>query len=171
MSSSFNKVVWSDGLFVKPHHFQQQTRYHERFAVRLAAGSDPYNYGFTSLILNDEMLAMGKVAIVSSAGIMPDGTPFDMPGQDNLPPVLDISEGFTANQIIYLCLPLSMEGGLEVQPQNTDASVAARFSEDESAIRDNTMQADALVPVKVAKANPVLMLDKEDLSAFTKIAV
>lgn len=171
MSSSFNKVVWSDGLFVKPHHFQQQTRYHERFAVRLAAGSDPHNYGFSSLILNDEMLALGKIAIVSAAGIMPDGTPFDMPGLDNLPSVLDISEGFTANQIVYLCLPLSMEGGLEVQPQHTNASVAARFSEDESAVRDNTMQADALVPVKVAKANPALMMDKEDLSAFTKIAV
>ncbi len=169
--SSFNKVIWSDGLFVKPHHFQQQARFQERLAAKLAAGSNPFNYGFSSLILNDELLTMGKLSVVSASGIMPDGTPFDIPGEDNQPAILDISEGFTANETVYLCLPLSIEGGVEVQPRSTDASVSARFAMDEAAVRDNTEQAGELVAVKVAKANPVLMLGKNDLSAFSKLAI
>lgn len=170
--SSYNKVVWSDGLFVKPHHFQQQARFQERLSVRLAAGADPFNYGFQSLTLNEELLTMGKIAIVEATGIMPDGTPFDIPGEDFSPEILDISEGFTANETVYLCLPLSIDGGLEVNETRSDSSGAgARFVIDETAVRDNTVQAGELAGIKIAKVNPVLMLGKDDLSAFSKIAV
>jgi type VI secretion system protein ImpJ len=29
--SIYNKVVWSEGLFLRPQHFQQQDRYFERY--------------------------------------------------------------------------------------------------------------------------------------------
>ena len=29
--SVYNKVVWSEGLFLRPQHFQQQDRYFERY--------------------------------------------------------------------------------------------------------------------------------------------
>ena len=170
--SSNNKVVWSDGLFVKPHHFQQQARFQERHAIKLASASNGFNYGFQSLTLNDEMLMLGKIGLVQAAGIMPDGTPFDIPGEDLQPSVLDVSEGFTANETVFLCMPLSMEGGVEVQAQTSaTGNVGARFVANDTSVRDNTEQAGELAAIKVAQAAPVLMLGSKDLSAFTKLAV
>ena len=170
--SSNNKVVWSDGLFVKPHHFQQQARFQERHAIKLASASNGFNYGFQSLTLNDEMLMLGKIGLVQAAGIMPDGTPFDIPGEDLQPSVLDVSEGFTANETVFLCMPLSMEGGVEVQAQTSaTGNVGARFVANDTSVRDNTEQAGELAAIKVAQAPPVLMLGSKDLSAFTKLAV
>ena len=55
-----NKVVWSEGLFLRPQHLQQQERYLERF-VELRAGSlRPYTWGFSELELEaafDRMMA------------------------------------------------------------------------------------------------------------------
>jgi len=170
--SSNNKVVWSDGLFVKPHHFQQQTRFHERHAAKLASAANGFNYGFQTLTLNEELLTLGKVGLVNAVGIMPDGTPFDIPGEDHQPDVLDVSEGFTANETIYLCMPLAMEGGVEVQEAaSATSNVGARFVSSDTPVRDNTEQAGELFSIKVAHAAPVLMTGSSDLSAFTKIAV
>lgn len=170
--TSNNKVVWTDGLFLKPHHLQQQARFHERLSMRLASGSNGFNFGFSSIVLNEELLMLGKVAFVQAAGIMPDGTPFDIPAEDIQPAIFEFSEGFTANEIVYLCLPLFMEGGIEVQAEdNVNSHVGARFKCFDQAVRDNTVQAGELASVQVAKASPVVMLGSQDLSAFTKLAV
>ena len=33
--SAHNRVVWSEGLFMQPQHFQQQDRYFERYVETL----------------------------------------------------------------------------------------------------------------------------------------
>lgn len=170
--SSPNKIIWSDGLFVKPHHFQQQTRYLENLSHQMNSGSDPHVFGFTSLTVNTELLSLSKVALVEATGVMPDGTVFSIPESDVSPAVLDISEGFTANEIVYLCLPLTIDGGVEVQEtESSNAKIAARFIADKISFRDNTVHAGELSEVKIARAKPILMLGSEDLSAYSKLAV
>ncbi|UKV13873.1 type VI secretion system baseplate subunit TssK [Thalassospiraceae bacterium SW-3-3] len=169
--SSFSKVVWSDGLFVKPHHFQQQTRYFERLSQRYASGSEPHNFGFHQLVLNEELLTLGKVALVAASGIMPDGTVFDLPAEDVSPAVLDISGGFTANEIVYLCVPLMIDGGVETQMPEGGSAPGARMLADNLAIRDNTEQAGELAEIMISRVRPVLMLGSQDLSGYSKLAI
>ena len=167
-----NNVVWSNGLFVRPQHFQQQTRYFEHSLTRMVAGHEPHFYGFSTLVLNEELLWLGKVELRQASGVMPDGTVFDFPGDDLAPEVLEISQGFAANEIIYLCLPLSLEGGLEVQDATGGPSHAsARFEMTEHLARDNSVQAGELAALKVARMRPVLALGSRDLSAYVKLAV
>lgn len=170
--SSFSKVAWSDGLFVKPHHFQQQTRYFERLSQRYASGSEPHNFGFHQVVLNEELLGLGKISLVTASGIMPDGTVFDLPAHDLTPAVLDISDSFTANEIVYLCIPLVTDGGLEVEMPHVRAEASgARYVSDSVAVRDNTEQAGELAEITISRARPVLMLGSQDLSAYSKLAV
>jgi type VI secretion system protein ImpJ len=169
--SGYSKVIWSDGLFVKPQHFQQQARHTERLVQRLSTGANPHNFGFTRLSLNDELLTMGRIAIVSASGIMPDGTPFDIPGDARPPAILDLSDSLTANEMVYLCLPLTLDDGPEVGvPANGPAS-STRFVTDEVPVRDNTKAPGEVVSVKVARTNPILRLGNEDLSAFSRLAI
>src|SRR5688500_4771925 len=55
-----SKPVWSEGLLVSQHHFQQQDRYHEvRLEERLAA-LHRYGWGITVLEIDDRSLVSGQ---------------------------------------------------------------------------------------------------------------
>ena len=74
-----NKVVWAEGLFLQPQHLQQQDRYFERLVRNSTMGLRPFAWGLTELSLDTDMLTLGKFAVRSAAGILPDGTPFNVP--------------------------------------------------------------------------------------------
>jgi len=100
-----NKTIWSEGLFIKPVHFQQQERYHEHVVNQLSQFSSLHRWGFFELTLNHDLMNIGKFAIISAKGIMPDGTPFNIPDDTPAPAPIDINEGLL-DQAIYLCLPV-----------------------------------------------------------------
>ena len=86
-----NKVVWSEGLFLQPQHLQQQERYLERLIRSSTASLTPFSYGFIRFDIDTDMLTLGKFALRSATGVMPDGTPFAMPGDVDLPLPLDLA--------------------------------------------------------------------------------
>lgn len=101
--SSRNAVLWKEGLFVKPQHFQQMAYAAESaLQQRVASLNDAY-YGFSELELNAEYLSFGKIAITRARGVMPDGTIFAIPGDMPPPAPLEIPLG-AANKIVLLAL-------------------------------------------------------------------
>src|SRR3546814_16613989 len=86
-----NKVVWSEGLFLQPQHFQQQDRYVERLVRGAVAGLRPYGWGVSDLLIDRDMLSLGKLAVTACRGIMADGTPFDIPTHAHHPRPPDIA--------------------------------------------------------------------------------
>jgi len=80
-----NKVVWGEGLFLQPQHLQQQERYFEHLIRASTAGLVPFAYGVSQLDLDTDLLTLGKFAVRSAAGILPDGTPFNIPGDCDHP--------------------------------------------------------------------------------------
>jgi type VI secretion system protein ImpJ len=44
-----SKVVWSEGLLLQPHHFQQHDRYLENLVQARCAGLRPYPWGVSAL--------------------------------------------------------------------------------------------------------------------------
>jgi len=100
-----NKTIWSEGLFVKPVHFQQQERYIENYISQISQYSNAHKWGFFELSVEQDLLNIGKFAISSASGIMPDGTPFNIPGDTPAPAPVDLEEG-VLDQLIYLSLPV-----------------------------------------------------------------
>lgn len=103
--SSRNPVLWHEGLFIKPQHFQQLTKASEAALHQRLSSLNTAFYGFSELQLNQEYLSLGKVAITRARGIMPDGTVFDIPGDLPPPPPLEIDDDGTQRRHVYLCLP------------------------------------------------------------------
>ncbi|BBU31949.1 type VI secretion system-associated protein [Burkholderia sp. THE68] len=101
-----NKVIWSEGMFLQPQHLQQQDRYQRAQLTARCAGLRPFGWGFTSLKIDEPLLALGKLALRSASGVLPDGTPFDMPASDSLPEPLDIPDG-ARDTLVVLALPLT----------------------------------------------------------------
>src|ERR1043166_509509 len=103
--SVHNKVVWSEGLFLQPQHFQQQDRYFESYIEARCSGLIPYSWGFTELEIERDLLSIGKLALRRAAGVFPDGTPFRIPDDEPLPPPMEIGPQ-VRDQIVYLAVPL-----------------------------------------------------------------
>jgi len=110
--SAHNKVVWSEGLFLQPQHFQQQDRYLERYIEARCEPLVPHSWGFTEIELERDLLSIGKFGLRRAAAVFPDGTPVRMPDDDPLPEPIDIEPH--RDQIVYLAVPLRRAESLEV---------------------------------------------------------
>ncbi|HDX8590354.1 MULTISPECIES: type VI secretion system baseplate subunit TssK [Aeromonas] len=166
--SSRNRVIWREGLFIKPQHFQQQQR-HSDYALhaRLSALSD-YFYGLQSLAINEDYLGFGRIALVGATGILPDGTVFNIPNDDMLPTPLEITDASVANQKVYLALPLSVSGVNEV---GQGGLVATRLQAHRHDVRDLHSEGGDVVSLEVGRVSLRLMLEREDRSAYASLAI
>jgi type VI secretion system protein ImpJ len=131
-----NRVLWSEGLFLQPHHFQQHDRFIERLTHGQAGIGSPYPWGLKRLTIDQDLLGLGKLAITDCAGILPDGTPFDAPTSDPLPPPLDLGDE-AAGQVLFLALPIARPGAPESGgPESRETML--RYRTGELTVRDNT---------------------------------
>src|SRR5260370_13172867 len=103
--SWYTKVAWSEGLFLRPHHLQQNDRYHEHLLESRVRTSTPYPWGFSELEIDRDLTQQSKFALRRAAGIMPDGTPFSIPAYSPLPSAIILPEA-PAGHIVYLLIPI-----------------------------------------------------------------
>lgn len=164
-----NRVIWSDGLFIKPQHFQQQQRYFDSQVHERALAVSDYLYGFNDLELNAEYLSFGRIGLVRASGLFPDGTRFSLPQDDIMPEPMEISDASVVNQAVYLALPLASDSLAEVAWP--DAPAAGRFLAHSTDIRDlHSIDGDTHT-IEIAKAAPRLMLERDDRSAYASLAI
>src|ERR1035438_10794809 len=82
-------VLWTKGTFLTPQHLQLQDRFLEdSFNFRLRALKF-CGWGFSELVVDQELLTQGQFAISRASGIFPDGLLFDIPDCDQPPPSRD----------------------------------------------------------------------------------
>src|SRR5690348_5905008 len=120
--SIHNKVVWSEGLFLQPQHFQQQERYFERYVEARCRGLLSNSWGFTEVELERDLLGIGKFGVRRLAGVFPDGTPFRLPDDDPLPLPIDIDANLR-DQVIHLAIPLRRSGEPDVDREGGSDAV------------------------------------------------
>lgn len=122
-------MIWREGLFIKPQHFQQQQRHNDYQLQRRIIALQGYSYGFSSLILNQELLKLGRIGLTVASGNMADGTVFDIPYQDYSPKPLDVLNcNDAASRDIYLALPMLNDAINEVAGQQGQAPGTASLS-------------------------------------------
>src|SRR5829696_9629932 len=112
--SWFSKVVWSEGLFLRPHHLQQSDRYLENLLQSRVRHVTPYPWGFSTLEIDRDLAQQSKFALRRAAGVLPDGTPFDMPDNSPLPPPIDVPES-AAKHVAWLMMPVASPNTQEVE--------------------------------------------------------
>jgi len=167
--SDKNKVIWSEGLFLRPQHFQQHERYLERYVEGRSAGLKGNPWGFIELELERDLLAVGKLSVRRARGVFPDGTPFTMPDNDPLPPPLEIPKDARDKQV-YLALPARRAGAMEIQREESGAGFA-RYRVGEIEVRDVTQTTGAVAPVEVGALASRLLLEGTPLDDYACIPI
>src|SRR6185312_10972806 len=163
-----NKVIWSEGLFLRPQHMQQQERYLERFVELRAGNLRPHAWGFHELELEADLLAIGKLGIKRARGIFPDGTPFAMPGDDPLPPPLDVDANWR-DQTVFLTLPLRSPTQPDSGRPEAPAEKLFRFRVRETEVRDASGSVDGLTPLEVGGMSSRLLPQSQPMEGLTQI--
>jgi len=167
--SWYNKVVWSEGLFLRPQLFQQQERYFESLAHRRSAPLSPFFWGFSRYEIDQESLSFGKLVFKSGTGVFPDGTPFDVPGLTPLPPPLTIGPEHQ-DQVIYLAVPLRLPNTEETAFAEQSGSLA-RYLAYDMELRDSNAIGQGPKPVQLANLRLRLLPEKELTRSWIGIAL
>lgn len=122
------KVLWGEGLFLRPQHFQRQDAYHESRLHQIATAVHPYAWGVRALEVDREALANSSLRFNELSAIFPDGEAYNAPQFDVLPPAISLADIALTQQSItfYLAVPtLNSYGGNASDPGSSN--VATRY--------------------------------------------
>jgi type VI secretion system protein ImpJ len=125
--NSASKVLWGEGLFLRPQHFQRQDVYHEARLHQIANALHPYAWGVRSMQIDKEALVNNSLRFNDLSVVFPDGEIYDAPQDDNLPPTISLAEiPLTQQSITFsLAVPsLNWHGGNSAE---TTANISARY--------------------------------------------
>ncbi len=164
-----DKVVWSEGMFLRTQHFQQFDRYVERLVRGRVDGLRPHAWGLTEFSLNRDMLKTGRFALVDAAGVFSDGTPFAIPDSADHPPPLEVGEN-VRNQVVYLAVPLVQPGAPEfvIDPK---AEAPARFAAQEFEATDAIHGAPGIARLTVGRLRLRYLLEQDDRAGYACIGL
>jgi type VI secretion system protein ImpJ len=123
-----SKVLWGEGLFLRPQHFQQQDQYHEHRLNESVKAVHPYAWGVNQLQVDRDALANNTLRILELSLRFQDGELYDAPGADELPDPVDLSELLQSQQTVtyYAALPAFKPFGGNFGPSG-QAMNATRF--------------------------------------------
>jgi len=159
-----SKVVWSEGMYLGPHHFQAQNRYFED-AIHFATSSLwKHGYGFSSLDIDRDALRNGIVTLHHARGIFEDGLAIDIPESDARPAPLAFADRFasTADHLgVSLGVPRWLPGAQNCSSE-ADPSGDSRYVSAMEQRQDENTGLDPK-PVRVGRKTLRLVLD-EDIS-------
>lgn len=117
------KVLWGEGLFLRPQHFQLQDRYHEQRLNHLIRSTIPFAYGVIDLSFDESQLKLNILALEKINMIWQDGEMYSAPHQDLLPEPIQLDElKMQGEMLIYLALPLVQANKQNVSHNSIDSN-------------------------------------------------
>lgn len=163
-----SKVVWSEGMLLQPQHLQQHDRYLATQLEARVGALRPYGWGVSRLEIDEQALALGKLALVAFGGVLPDGTPVGAPGDDELPLPIDIPPD-ARDVTIVLALPVRRHGVPEVDDGHGLDNFARHRSAEVEVWDSNGL--DSSAQVTVGKLRLRLALASEVADAWVTLGV
>src|SRR5688572_28914199 len=113
------KPIWTEGLLVSQHHFQQQDLYFETLVADRLQAAAHYDWGITELRIDERGFAQGQFRLQRLAAIWPDGTSvicgdgtgIPAPQPRDLPAEAQRVEVFVGLADVTEAAQLSLDGG------------------------------------------------------------
>jgi type VI secretion system protein ImpJ len=165
-----NRVIWSEGTFLQPQHLQQHDRYVETYVEHRTRGLRPHAWGFLEMTLDESLLELGKIALRSARGVLPDGTPFDCPACDPLPPPLDVPVALRES-LVMLALPVRRPGVDEADLSAGAADSLTRYAAGELEVKDSNASFDRTALIQIGRLRLQLLKEADVSAAYAALGV
>ena len=170
---NLSSVVWSEGMFLGPHHFQAQSRYFQDSLHFAASVLWSDSNGFSGLRLDGEALKNGTVSLIEARGILEDGLVFHIPELDRPPAPRNIQEAFPPLRDtvdVLLAVPAYVDGGANCALEPPAGVPETRYVSGSCSLTDETTGRDEKT-VQVARKSLRLMLDTEPAGGLISLPV
>jgi type VI secretion system protein ImpJ len=173
-------VHWSEGMFLRPHHFQAAERYWTEAGQTSEKWDHHYNYGLRSIELSKEAIANYKIQVSVCHARMPDGSLIALdagqePDRVDLKTAVldlntalaDLTEAFESETVVrvYLAVPKLKMGRANVVQASTENVEPARFLEASLSIQDESRGGNDQ-DIQHRSLNVRILLSTEDLSGY-----
>jgi type VI secretion system protein ImpJ len=165
--SERNKVVWSEGLFLRTQHFQQQDRYAEGLMRAALRAAPLQSFGFTRLELDKAALDAGQIALTAAEGLFADGTPFSIPADTPAPKPITIARADAAG-LVAIAIPAEQAGVAVIDPSHAEPS-GARFRGRSHSTRDAVRGGAEPEEIEVGELAARLLAPKDDPAGTTAL--
>ncbi|WP_374945109.1 type VI secretion system baseplate subunit TssK [Sphingomonas sp.] len=164
------RPVWSEGLFLRPQHFQLAERgaasaLHARFD-----GAQAYPWGIVELALSEDLAQGGQVGVERLVAVLPDGEIVRIPGDAPPPAPFDV-DSQVRGEIVYLTLPADQLGAVAFAYADAADAGIARYHVVERDSIDATDPARASDTIEVGRANLRFGIEEADVTGRTRIGV
>ena len=165
-----DKVLWTEGMFLQPQHFQQHERYVDRQARDRLAMSLAWPRGFHALQLDEAALQNGQIAISEARGVLPDGTAFAFPGEDPAPAALDPAAD-ARDELVVLAVALSRPGVADSDVEAAETTMPARYKSLDLDVADSHAAGVRQAPLQLGRLNLRLMLARDASEGHARLGV
>ena len=165
-----NKVMWTEGMFLQPQHFQQQERYFSRQLEARMASASLHPEGFATLQIDQPALLQGQLALTGATGVMRDGLAFSVPDDEPAPPALDIPLD-TRDELVLLAVARSEPGVVESDVEGELAGMPSRYRALELAAADCHTHKLSEAPIQIGRLNLRLVLESNAGKGFVGLGV
>src|SRR5579863_2446432 len=157
-----SKIVWSEGMYLAPQHFQAQNRFFEDSLHFATSSLWSEVCGFAACEVDPDALQNGIAALRHARGIFEDGLVFDMPECDRLPQPRTFAELFspTADHLtICLAVPRWVPEGKNCELDGAPAT-ASRYAQHVETMHDENTGRDEK-QVGLGRKNLRLIVESE----------
>ncbi len=175
-------VQWSEGMFLRPHHFQAADRYWNEWLETSNRWDHPYNYGLQSIELSKEAIANYQIELKHCHGRLRDGTlvtisPGEEPdrvdlggGIEEVAGLVNLAEAFLKDPTVrvYLGVPKLKLGRANVSAQQHGSQ--SRYVETKRNVPDE-VEGGNDQQVNLRELNTKILLSTEDLSGYETIPI
>jgi type VI secretion system protein ImpJ len=163
-------VHWSEGMFLRPHHFQSSDRFWAELTGAQNRFDHPCGYGLLHAEISTEALSNGLLEIVGLAARLRDGTILSKPSSQR--DSLDLNIKLAGNKsgggiTVYVAIPISAEGQANVAANRGSRARHSTLSLEtaDEAAGGNRQE------ITYRVINDRLMLSSEDTSGFDLLPI
>lgn len=168
-----NRIIWKEGMFLQPQHFQQTERFMFNSINNRFAWTNPFAYGTVEVEIDKDALTNNLVTLTRCSGILPDGTYFSIPHEDTAPQSRSFSDNFTHDQQfldIYIGVPLQTDGKPNVSTPGREAHFQYRYRSKMVEIRDDVLGTQRK-SIELGAYNFHILFGNESLDNFTSLQI
>jgi type VI secretion protein, VC_A0114 family len=157
------KVVWSEGMYLGPYHFQVQNRYFED-SVHFATNALSFaTYGVIAFEFDVDALQNGTLSLLHARGIFPDGLAFHLTESDAAPEprnIKDVISPIRDSVVVHLALPAFKLDGFNCVTTPNGGPQTARYTAEPQLVHDENTGKDEK-QVRIGRKNLTILLDTE----------
>lgn len=165
-------VDWSEGMFLRPHHFQASDRYWSELTGLHSRWDHPYGYGVFGVSVSQEAVGNGILELVGLQARLRDGTIVSHEANhvESIDLNTRLASSTTGNKpiTVFLATPIASEGRANVSRDGSDSK--ARYSSIQREVDDDGTGG-SRQEVKLRKVNARILFSTDDTSGFDTVPI